>query len=686
MRHSTIIDSDASGNTADIGRFVEAEVDRLSNDKRLLRGRLIKDKRLRKKTIRKLKAGAQGMFRWVVLSLETLIAINHPKDFEESLGKLPPKLSELYDIIFKQIEEAGSHERDVATKMLKWLLCAQRVLSVEELICAVSEPAEHMAAQAVVSAFDTPFRSGEKSSEDEASTDEEQFTDDEESFEDHANTDLLLQPADIVLFCRSLVSHDVAQNTLRFAHQSVREYLITKDEYSLSKAHSIALERSLRQNAILDVNMVEIVNRFRPQVSPAFAEYSILFWPVHAREVLQDRARVSQSLYEQALNFLVNGDGPNTPYGKWNLLADLLLDKYHPCKDLLQSSLGRIPAPLFVVCSFGLLSIMENTTFQKSVTDWNCRNGGVQTGLIIAATHGYSEIVQHLLDIGMAKVDAQDLWRRTALSRAAENGHEKIVKQLLATNEVDADTQDLWDRTPAVYAAQNGHGAVLTQLINISKVNLYAADESGLWALSMAAWEGHEAVVKQLLSLPDIKVDFGTSHVRTALSCAAERGRGSIVKLLLATEKVNVNANSQGTTILCRTIEGGHESVLKLLFDTGKLDVTAKNKDGSTALIYAVRARNETLVKQLLATDNVEIDASMKGGANALLSAVMAVSAPIVKLLLDTGKVDVNSKGWNSYTPLTWARKHNCHDLVEQLEQYAALHHQTEDSGGSVSA
>ena len=77
------------------------------------------------------------MFRWVEMSLEALSRIKYAPDFKEALGKLPVKLSGLYDIIHEQIDQTENHGRSVAIMTLTWLLCAQRLLSAEELMAAV---------------------------------------------------------------------------------------------------------------------------------------------------------------------------------------------------------------------------------------------------------------------------------------------------------------------------------------------------------------------------------------------------------------------------------------------------------------------------------------------------------------------------------------------------------------------
>src|SRR6266511_128720 len=182
---SQIIPISASKNDEDIPRFIELEVKRLSSEGLLLGGR-IKPK-LRHKTVKKLKHGAQGMFRWVALSLETLQQIKHPKDFEEALGQLPSKLSDLYNIIHEQIDKTEPHGRNVAITTLKWLLCAQHLLSVRELIVVVLVD------------FESEIESVSDSDIDSTSEQISSTEDDSES--EHYS----LSGFDIIQFCRNLV-------------------------------------------------------------------------------------------------------------------------------------------------------------------------------------------------------------------------------------------------------------------------------------------------------------------------------------------------------------------------------------------------------------------------------------------------------------------------------------------------
>lgn len=183
---------------------------------RLISKRLFLDgkvtKNLKVRILETLINGAQGMFRWVEMSLEALSRIKYTPDFRKVLGQLPNKLSGLYDIIYTHIDHAETYGRHVAIETLTRLLCAQRLLSVEERLAAV-----HAVDAGALSDSDEEDDSGERG-----------------SLED-----------DVLRLCRNLVMIDSKKRAFRFAHQSVREYLLGRSGYEVMRQHALATERCL---------------------------------------------------------------------------------------------------------------------------------------------------------------------------------------------------------------------------------------------------------------------------------------------------------------------------------------------------------------------------------------------------------------------------------------------------------
>lgn len=233
-------------NSNDIARFVQSEVDRLISKKLLLDGKVSSN--LKRKMIETLKDGAQGMFRWVEMSLEALKRIKFRPDFKKALGQLPSELSSLYDMIHAQIDQTETYGRDVAIQTLKWLLCAQRLLSAEELIAAV-------------------YR-----------VDDDMSSDSDEDSE--LGSEQLRSPEnDIIRVCRNLVVLDSEQSIFRFAHQSVREYLLKRPQYTDMEQHALATERCL------DVYLTEpsqgSIAREMERQNIILKPYAEVYWPVH---------------------------------------------------------------------------------------------------------------------------------------------------------------------------------------------------------------------------------------------------------------------------------------------------------------------------------------------------------------------------------------------------------------------
>ena len=192
LNSSRKISTSANENYNDIARFVESEVTRLKENGLLLRGNISQG--LHRKIVDKLTGGAQGMFRWVSISLETLVPTKHNRDFVEALGKLPPKLASLYDIVHAEIDRSGTYGRDAAVKTMKWLLSAQRLLSAKELLAAIED------------------------------VDSDPYSDSDSSRSDGGRApsreDEVLEVLDL---CRNLDVLDSKLNVFRLAHQSVRE-------------------------------------------------------------------------------------------------------------------------------------------------------------------------------------------------------------------------------------------------------------------------------------------------------------------------------------------------------------------------------------------------------------------------------------------------------------------------------
>lgn len=60
------------------------------------------------------------------------------KDVRSELGKLPAELKEQYRVIYRDILESAHSTSSIARKTFSWILAAQRILTVDEMIAAVA--------------------------------------------------------------------------------------------------------------------------------------------------------------------------------------------------------------------------------------------------------------------------------------------------------------------------------------------------------------------------------------------------------------------------------------------------------------------------------------------------------------------------------------------------------------------
>ena len=169
----------------------------------LLRNSREKDK-MTASIVEQISGGADGMFRWASLQLDVLRPLKRDEDIRARLGKLPPKLDELYlevynNLILAQAEVA----RAIINNTLKWLFCVKKELRASQFLIAVA---------ANLGTFDGDI-----------------------------SVDSLLD------LCNNFVLYDKAQDVFRFAHLSVREFLQERSEFAEASCNGLAAECCLLQ-------------------------------------------------------------------------------------------------------------------------------------------------------------------------------------------------------------------------------------------------------------------------------------------------------------------------------------------------------------------------------------------------------------------------------------------------------
>ena len=182
---------------ADILAYINAEVQNISR----FRGKPVQER-----IITALSLGHGGMFLWAYLMVNELKEIVTVKQMDETLSRLPQGLEEMHHIIITRLNSTLHRaHRQIAIRILTWIVCAIRPLRLDELqdILRVETQA------------DMPS--------DDSWTEPDEF---------------LYSANDIELACGALVTH--RNGTLQLIHLSTKEILLTTPPQILANDSRLA--------------------------------------------------------------------------------------------------------------------------------------------------------------------------------------------------------------------------------------------------------------------------------------------------------------------------------------------------------------------------------------------------------------------------------------------------------------
>jgi hypothetical protein len=201
---------------------------------------------------------------------------------------------------------------------------------------------------------------------------------------------------------------------------------------------------------------------------------------------------------------------------------------------------------------------------------WNSTSGGMHptlpeaVPLYYAARFGFRDLVEHLLSIHPAHVNAKGGYYGTPLFAALSEGHVE-VSSLLHERGAGVDIPGKWDQTPLHKASAEGRLENGKWLLDRG-ANVNARDNDGWTPLYLAALHGHLEFARMLLAR-DARVDVQDDRRRTPLFRASENGRRKVVRLLLE------HGANAGTRDICGknasqvAAEKKHRAIVQLLSD-----------------------------------------------------------------------------------------------------------------------
>ncbi|KAF8522653.1 hypothetical protein JB92DRAFT_3268881, partial [Gautieria morchelliformis] len=312
-----------------------------------------------------LAADRAGRFRWVVCQLDALRKCRTPAALEKALTRLPKTLYETYDRILEAID--GDDRRD-ALRLLQWLAFSFGTLSTDQAVEVIATDPD---------AEDGPLFDRRRR---------------------------LRDPRDILTICLSLVTitFQADSNSIRLAHFSVREYLISEHLQTSTTAISVYYFNERMAHVFIAKTCLAYLLHFdsanrNPAMSYPLSFYATHNWMDHAG-VLQ---RAVSQCHDETVRFLIEkGADVNAQGGHYGSALQTAASRHHDA--------------------------IVQLLIEKGA-DVNVQGGHYGNALQTAALQGDDTIVQLLIEKG-ADVNAHGGEHGSALQAAAIEGHDTAVQ------------------------------------------------------------------------------------------------------------------------------------------------------------------------------------------------------------------------------------------------------------------
>lgn len=327
-----------------------------------------------------------------------------------------------------------------------------------------------------------------------------------------------------------------------------------------------------------------------------------------------------------------------------------------------------------------------------------------QSLLMIAATHGYSEVAALLLKHG-AEFDVQepnchsgkDLWWRTPLSRAAGQGHLAIVKLLLEQGaRLDFVEEGSEGQTPLFAAAYESHTEI-AQLLLDARADPNWRDQDG-WTCLHASYD-QPALIRAICEKGaniDAQSDDGTTlYLASRHKCARETlpvllKQNPRPDMEIRCPGTNFHAESGFTALLAACYTAEAEAVEILLQEGANLEVQGANGDDAVDCVVRGGEGSAESIKCLALLLPRAWEKHGKGyridekGNTSLHKVVESTALETVQYLIRETRMPIDLPNEEEYTPLACAIEKKNRPVAFHLIQLGARVNLTNPRFGSL--
>ena len=563
---------------------------------------------------------ATNRFRWASLQLQSLCNLYTDEAIQERLGRLPPKLEELYLELYQKLKSTTANaDREIATGTLTWLLCAQRKLSSEEFLAALSYTARGQ--------FDK------------------------------------LTIEQVLHLCSNLVIYDPTLDTFRFAHLSVREFLENQPECSPGVANALAAETCLLHVLSFADNPAtqRFISRYRHGLlksppSDKLSTYSTIYWAPHYQ--LASTERTAGVLKDLLFHFLSNESDPRSPVVAWAVRVEKALHNYSIAWDLrerLEDTKANRDRALFIASCFNLQEAASIPTHAGGYIQ-NSRSRGL---LEVAATHGSCDVISELIKYKHTKI------RKEVVKAAAGNeGNGKEVMTLLLEQR-GADVV-ITEEVVKAAARNEGNGKeVMTLLLEQRGADVVITEE----IMKAAARNGRSGKEIMMLLLEQRGADVVITE--EVVKAASTSGQRSVLNVIQENLGIFISEDQWLTAQFYNAAKYGYLDIIQQLL-AKRVEPDLKDTIGRSPLWMAAASGHSEVVQVLLSTNSVDINSKSLSARSPIFWAAACGYKTVVKLLLEAG-ADPKDVDEDGNTPLSIAKENGFHDMEGMIARYSSL-------------
>ena len=284
-----------------------------------------------------------------------------------------------------------------------------------------------------------------------------------------------------------------------------------------------------------------------------------------------------------------------------------------------------------------------------------------------AATKGWLNIVQHLLD----KYEFQPMCKSnngyTPLHSASENGHLNVLHYLITESKCDVMCETNNGSTPLHVA---GHSSVIQYLITECKCDPMCKRSDGSIPLHLACRNEHLNVVKYLITKCKCDPMCKNNDGFVPLHVACQNGHLDVIKYLITKCKCDpMYKNNDGFVPLHVACQNGHLNVVKYLITECKCDPMCKNNYGFVPLHTACLNGHLDVIQYLIT--ECKCDPMCKNIVNQtpLHLACWKSHLPVIEYLLSTGRVNPETRNMLFVKPSFLAN----HEVLKVFAKFSKL-------------